>query len=146
MVGKTTKNYHQVAIACQARKCSQQNWPIWEGRSGLCVKHSLLIVTTSLFSGRQYLWHQLNPNTTKQKLKSFNEIFNLLMNAHDSSSCHWCVESNIFTHWECHHLNDAIDFEFWQGFFNPGWFQIAWGGIAEHIINSMLSSPVLHPN
>lgn len=40
-------------------------WHIWEG---LCVRHFLL-TATSLFSGRQCLWHQFNPNTTKQKFK-----------------------------------------------------------------------------
>lgn len=40
-------------------------WHIWEG---LCVRHFLL-TATSLFSGRHSLWHQFNPNTTKQKFK-----------------------------------------------------------------------------
>ena len=63
---------------------SRITWHIWKG---LCVRHFLLIATTSLLSGKRCLCHQLNPNTTKQKLKSFNGILDLLMNAQDSSSC-----------------------------------------------------------
>ena len=95
---------------------------IWKG---LCVRHFLLTATASLLSGKRCLCHQLNPNATKQKLKSFNGILDLLMNAQDSSSCCWCVESNIFTHWGWHHLNGPIDFRFWQVFFEPGKLQDA---------------------
>lgn len=98
----------------------------------------LLTDPVSLFSGKPCLWHQINPNTTKQKLKSSNELFDLLMYAHACSSSHWCMESSIFYHWGCHHLNGTIDFEFWHRFFNPGKFQVAWGDVAEDITNSML--------
>lgn len=60
-------------------------WHIWEG---LCVRCFLLTATSSLSTGRWCLWHQLNPNITKQKLKSFNGILDLLMNSQDSSSCY----------------------------------------------------------
>lgn len=55
-VEQHTESYYRVTVACQVRKCSQQNCPgLSRGLLGLCVRHSLLTATTSLYSGRQCL-------------------------------------------------------------------------------------------
>ena len=73
---------YKIEVACQASKCSQYNCLAHLGRPNSINCCNIII------SSRQCLWHQLNPNTTKQKLKSFNGILDLLMNVQDSSSCH----------------------------------------------------------
>lgn len=144
------KNYYQLASSIpwnQETQPEELPWPAWEVYpASVCIRQLRLIAPVSLFSSRPCLCHQINSNTTKQKLKSFNEILNLLMYTHACSSCHWCMKSSIFSHWGCHHLNGTIDFEFWHGSFNPGSFQVAWGDVVEDISNSMLCSQGADPS